>query len=476
MLKQACVFAVSILSLGLGQSAFAGGDLLPMQTFTSSAQGWTSGGSNATWSATNGYLSCGSGSGTNWISPEFAVTPGQYYQVQYSVKGSSFGQIGCFGANPSATYDLENTASAINYPAYSGQLLWDNYTTTPPSPSGWTTVTRYIQAQPNATEAFMQFNSQTTTALSSGTLGSTIQIDNVQVSSATAAQAAAWALSQQATFAQPIPYSPPKSINDSRFANIGTFMQKLTSGQNVTIGMLGDSIQNDTENSMFNTLLEARYGGQVNFLNAGGHGTGMSAWDVAPYTSPATGSPANLNLTTAIINQHPDLVILGGISNSFGGSYQAGGSTTSANYLATLDVINKIKAGSPNTQILLMTGAEGTQSNGTTSNPPASFDPNINNLSTTDDRRMLQSLAATAGVGFFDLTGAWGQYCVDLTADGQSRDLFHRDTTHANDLGRQMLAEAMYNFFLVPEPSSLCLLGLAALGLLAGRVTRRRTK
>ena len=156
-------------------------------------------------------------------------------------------------------------------------------------------------------------------------MGSTIEIDNVQVSSATAAQAAAWARSEQAVFAQPIPYNPPQSITDSRFNNLGTFMQKLTSGQNVTIGMLGDSIQNDTENSMFNTLLESRYGGQVNFLNAGGHGTGMSSWDVAPYTNPATGNPANLNLTTAIINQHPDLVILGGISNSFGGSYGPGG-------------------------------------------------------------------------------------------------------------------------------------------------------
>ena len=114
MLKQAYLFAVSVMVLGLGQSAFgAAGDLLPMQTFTSSTEGWISGGSNATWSAANGYLTCGSGTGTNWISPEFAVTPNQYYEVQYQVKGASFGQIGDFGANPSANLRPGNRSVAV---------------------------------------------------------------------------------------------------------------------------------------------------------------------------------------------------------------------------------------------------------------------------------------------------------------------------------------------------------------------------
>ena len=75
--------------------------------------------------------------------------------------------------------------------------------------------------------------------------------------------------------------------------------------------MIGDSLIQDNADAPFDALLDKYYhnGTRVTVIPAVGSGTSLAAWD----------NPNNsngLDLTDAVINQDPDLVILGGISNA----------------------------------------------------------------------------------------------------------------------------------------------------------------
>jgi len=242
-------------------------------------------------------------------------------------------------------------------------------------------------------------------------------------------------------------------------------------------------------------------------VTAVGGGAGLDKWNPVNATYPfVTGTVANssLRFNEAVIDQRPDVVVIGGISTP----------ATAAGYQAIRDVIDKIRSPSVHDhlgytpEILLMTGAFGygpwvaslpgnpAEMGNVRGDPglvPGSFAWNkawcptdqLDPLATYegDYRSNLLRISRETGVGFLDMLGVWGEYMI--LAQGGSLDTrvvnsavydgYFRDVIHANTFGKELLGRTLAATFApVPEPTTIGLAAgaLAMLGL--RRWVRRR--
>jgi hypothetical protein len=349
------------------------------------------------WSA-DGYLSLPPGFTPFWVSPQFAVSPLDFYRITVRSRGT-VGVCGV-GYNQAATWG--------RYPStnWQGLLVADDWTVIP-SPTDWQTNQYCSRALINATTCGVR--------LCGG------DVDDVSVALASRAEVRAWADTTYAAM-PPLNYVPARD----RFLALSRTRQRLQQRQEVTVVFLGDSIMNDTCNSTFDVLLERAYayseGTRVRAIPAVGGGTGMDKWaDDANWNWPQ----ADLDLQQAVIDQRPDLVLLGGISNG-------------TNYGAFGIVIDRILTGI-NAQfgytpdMLLLTGAFGTGAD------PAGY------------ADQLRTLAGQRAIGFMDMRAVWLDYVIAAEGRGIPRTHFYRDATHANHFGKQMLGRALVAE-LAPDP------------------------
>ena len=399
------------------------------------AAGWTYDGS-AGWSAANGYITAQS-SYKKWESPEFAVTPFGYHRVTFrSSAPVTKGYFATVYVNPVATWGRWLASTR-------GELITDNYTSVMAS-SSWVDNTYYTRALPNAATGYVRFQG----------IDSSINIDDVQVEAAAGhAEVATWADSVYAA----MPLMDYDAESD-RFDFMPRTITKLEAGSTVNIVLLGDSIMNDTSNSAFEVLVERMYAGaQINVITAVGGGTGMDKWN-----HPESYPTHDLKLQEAVIDQQPDLVMIGGISN--GTSYQD-----------IRDVIGKVRDGVDvgfgyEPDIMLMTGAFGANANPLAGGSTwyRDIDPNG-----TDYRSNLYRIAEDEQTAFLDMMGVWGQYMIDAQGgvyDPDKYDWFFRDSVHANTYGKQVLGRALEEFFTpIPEPATLSLLAVAGLAAIRRR-------
>ena len=93
-----------------------------------------------------------------------------------------------------------------------------------------------------------------------------------------------------------------------------------------------------------------------------------------------------------------------------------------------------------NPEILVMTGAVG--SIDPRRNPPG-WKPVVT-PDGVDYRSCLRRVAQEERVEFLDMEGAWGEY---INGCGKPWEFFTRDTLHANERGRQVLALIMERYF-----------------------------
>jgi predicted GTPase len=191
-------------------------------------------------------------------------------------------------------------------------------------------------------------------------------------------------------------------------------MQTLAAGGEVRVVMLGDSIVNDTSNSAFDVRVERMYpNARLNIVASVRGGTGCQYYK-------------EMNrVKEYVLDLRPDLLIIGGISNSDAESVRS--------------VIRQVRD-KMNPEILVMTGAVG--SIDPRRNPPG-WKPVVT-PDGVDYRSCLRRVAQEERVEFLDMEGAWGEY---INGCGKPWEFFTRDTLHANERGRQVLALIMERYF-----------------------------
>jgi hypothetical protein len=240
-----------------------------------------------------------------------------------------------------------------------------------------------------------------------------LEVKNVRVETISPPEAAAWAASQAA--ACPVVSFEPAA---DRWRHLPASLAKLAAGDRLRVVMLGDSICNDTSNSLYETLLAERYpGARIEVVTSVRGGTGCWYYKdedrVQPY----------------VLAYHPDLVIIAGISHSF-------------DVESIRSVIRQIRAGS-DCEILVMTGAVAPRDQ----IEPAFVAGRPAGVALDLMERFPARMAAMCrdeGVEFFDIRRVWDDY---LGQSSKPYEHFARDRIHANSRGKAVLGRILGLYF-----------------------------
>lgn len=212
----------------------------------------------------------------------------------------------------------------------------------------------------------------------------------------------------------PLKWTPPTN----RLARIPNFMKKLKAGGKLRIVMLGDSIINDTNNSLWDALLMRMYPqAEIQIIPSVLGSTGCWKYREEPY------------FKTYVADQKPDLLMIGGISHQ-------------SNSLAIKEVIEMTKK-QVGCDIILMSGPMGAdtrphvEGDMTTPLPKGTYGGNPFN-------EVLRTLADEQNIEFIDMNTIWYSY---LYASEKPFEFFHRDILHADDRGKQVLGRVLEAYF-----------------------------
>lgn len=202
---------------------------------------------------------------------------------------------------------------------------------------------------------------------------------------------------------------PPKD-----WAHIGRTRRILTGGGDLHVFAMGDSIIADTMRSGWLAKLAqaypaARIRGTVYVRGSGGCQHYKEEGRIQKNVLPAK----------------PDLMIIGGISQK--------------DIASIGDVICQLRAGLPDVEILLITGAFG-------STDPRDADAmaKARHSGTGEYGLSLRRLAEEQRCAFLDMTTPWVEY---INSSGVHPHLFYRDRVHANEFGEQILSKILMAFW-----------------------------
>lgn len=197
--------------------------------------------------------------------------------------------------------------------------------------------------------------------------------------------------------------------------------QILTSGGELRLMAIGDSIVNDTMRSAWVAKLaeaypQARISASVYVRGGGG----------------CQHYKENGRIAKVVVPKNPNLVLLGGISQQ--------------DIASIREVIQQLRAALPEAEILLATGTFGTA------------DPRVpeelaaaRHSGTGEYGKELQSLAATENCAYLDMTTPWAEY---IRTSKVHPHVFYRDVVHANEFGEQILGKILLAFFTAASPST----------------------
>jgi hypothetical protein len=246
-----------------------------------------------------------------------------------------------------------------------------------------------------------------------------LAVKNVRIEKITAAEAAAWAAGLAATC--PVVRFEPAA---DRGRHLAKSLAKLAAGDRLRIVMLGDSICNDTSNSLYETLVAERYpGAQIEVVTSVRGGTGCTYYK------------DENRVQSYVLDYRPDLVIIAGISHDF-------------DVEALRSVIRQIRAQS-GCEILVMNGAVApwdvlepafvkVRPAGVALDQMEGFDA------------ALAAMCRVEQVEFFDMRRAWDDY---LLRSYEPYAHFARDAIHANSRGKAVLGRIMGRYF-APKPAA----------------------
>jgi len=240
-----------------------------------------------------------------------------------------------------------------------------------------------------------------------------LSVKNLRVEKITADEAAAWGAGLAAEC--PVVQFEPAA---DRWQFLPETMQRLASGGRLRIVMLGDSICNDTSNSLYETLLARTYpNAKIEIVTSVRRGAGCQYYKdegrVKPY----------------VLDYKPDLVMIAGISHGF-------------DVEAMRSVIRQIWQGS-RCEILVMSGAiaprEVYERIYVRSKTPAVAVDDMEQFPTR-----LRRMCREERTEFFDIRKAWEDY---MLRSYKPYDHFARDSIHGNSRGKQVIARILGRYF-----------------------------
>jgi len=388
--------------------------------------------------------------GITWRSPSFDVDSLGFVRLSFRARLDPSGptptitqsynknNLSFVSINPAATWNLD----PANPGPSGGDLIADDFTSLLNLSDQWSNQVFYSRAQANAQQMAVSL---------SGT-DAAFFIDDIRIENVSnRGDVAEWADQIWAgrSFSPTLDAPPdiPTNIASEQLKRLTHTLSKLKAGEAVRIVLVGDSIVNDLANSAFDVLLERQFpGASVSVITAVGGGTGMDQWNPQNNTYPFISSSSYngaLNFNDAIIEQQPDLVLLGGISTP----------GNSSGYAAFQAIIEKLRSQSVldrlgyQPDIMLATGAFGPLWQNW-------YPSNELNATRNDYRGNLLRIANQYNTAYIDLTGIWGEYLIasqNATAPAamispESRFGYWRDTVHANTFGKQILGRALTAF------------------------------
>jgi hypothetical protein len=242
-----------------------------------------------------------------------------------------------------------------------------------------------------------------------------LYLDDIELRPADPEEALAWIDRVRDDIPEP-DYAPPVD----RWELLPRTRETLRNGGKLRIAMLGDSIANDTANSLFHLRLERVYPGtEVHLIRSVRSGTGCTYYREED------------RVQEYVLQYDPDLLIIGGISHG----HNAG---------AIREVIRKVREQS-DPEILVLSGAI---SQFVTHHV---WRKGKRILVTREElleknRKFREDLAAMCekeDVAYMDIRGTWAEYLESAEKDG---DWFRRDPTHGNSRGKQAVGEMLVRF------------------------------
>lgn len=319
--------------------------------------------------------------GSKIESADVTIEPLEFYRFECRLRSPAPGFVAALWRNPDATWgrDLQGRP---------GDLRAEDYQPMPGADE-WQTVVFYSRAQANAVAGCLRVQA----------LDEPIEVGSASIAGpATASEVLEWSDSLLA------------GIDASAPTGVAVLPRTSTAlrgdGRTLRIVLLGDSIMQDAANSPVDLWLErARPGARVGIVTAIGGGAGMERWN-----NPERFPGHDLSLQAAVIEQRPDLVLIGGISTRSTDDTRA--------------IVGRIRAGAralgaTEPDIALLTGPFGEWGK------PA---PGI-------DGAKLRTLAIETGCAFFDLRAEW---LAAVKASGRKPASFYRDAIHANAAGKHL--------------------------------------
>jgi len=281
------------------------------------------------------------------------------------------------------------------------ESIADIYASVQPS-TDWQANTVCIRGRENATAFTVNFQST-----------EKIEVRHLVVEPIDRDTVVAWADALYATL-PPLSWTQPAD----RFARLPRFMERLRRGGPVRIVMLGDSIINDTNNSLWDALLMRHYPKAEVHIQPSVLGS-TGCWK---YREPAY-------FQAYVAEWKPHLLMIGGISHREDAD-------------AVREVIRLARA-LPDCETMLMSGPVGRDERAHTEGDLTTPLP----VSPAADHPFNAALHAVAEAGqitYLDMNTIWHTY---IGASQKPFEWFHRDLLHANDRGKQILGRILERFF-----------------------------
>jgi hypothetical protein len=320
-----------------------------------------------------------------WQTPLLAAEPFHYYRIRFDSKTSR-----------------QAYWAAAFFDEKGQELVADVYDGIDASPN-WQYSTFCFRAHALAKQLRIRFQPN----------GQPLFVRNILVEQVAASDVAAWA--DEVAAANPLlRYEAPAT----RCQRLPKTIRTLRQGGKLRIVMLGDSICNDTSNSLYETLLmRACPQANIDVVTSVRSGTGCQFYKDAPHVQ------------EYVLRFSPDLVIIAGISHGYDAE-------------AIRSVIRQIKKASP-CEILVLTGAitpaEWYKQEYLKHVPLSEGLENVENF-TARMRRMTDE----ENVELLDMRSAWDEY---LLYSPRPCEWFRRDIIHGNSRGKQVVGRILFRYF-----------------------------